>query len=162
MGLGIIKSSTTSKYTPYIVGGVAILTAITFVLVLKKVGLIGKSDEEKKGEDEIKSLGINTKNLTISESTAKAIANTVFKGIDGVGTSTRQIIDAFGMDATLYLAYWTWDIKKSKLNKDDLLLIKKQYGVRNGMTMAQALLDEVDKVPYKALSELYSDRGISL
>lgn len=156
-----------NKYSPFVIGGIAlVIIGVTYFgiarPILKATGVIKGKDGKKSAKEEIKSIDLNKKMLTIDESKAKAIANIVYKGVKGAGTSTSSIIEAFEIPYTNAIIYHNYDVNKSTFTAEDLKMIKKEFDVRDGMTMGQWLNDEYSNVAYNALSELYSSRGLTL
>lgn len=135
---------------------------IGFLLLYVMNKIFKESELEIANKKAISDLKISPNLMTITEQEALNIANNVHNALEGAGTGTHEILNAFKIPFTDWVMYYTWDVTKSPLNRYDLIAIKKLFGVRSGETIGQWLANEVDPVPYSAVNELYNYKNTNL
>lgn len=112
------------------------------IKVTKKNRLARKA--EKEYENELTSQ-IYTSELTLSTTDFKDLANKFYRAVKGLGTNFPAVLEVF-----------------NELTTDsDLKQLTKTFGVRDNMTLAEWIYDDLRNSQIQRLNKLLEDKGIN-
>lgn len=130
---------------------VALISGVVVYLIANKIRksiIYNKIIEEGTGSKKDETL--NVSKLTITETQAQNIADTIYKALRpyvfGWGTDEQAIINAL-----------------TGLNANDILLVEQKFGIRDGMNMKAYIKDDISSTEkaYSQIAGIYQSVGLT-
>lgn len=128
----------------YTIAIIAAVVITVVIIVAVNYNKLRNWIEQKRYDNEI-ATDINTSNITISATLLRQYADRLYTAMKGWGTDEDTIYDVFSNFRT----------------DDDVLQLIRIYGTKDGMTLPQWIIDELNTKERKKLNTILNNNGVT-